>query len=636
MLTVNPLAILLLAIASLPAASGQSVWTALRNGDTATLKQLMHSGADPNMRDDIGATPLMYAAAYGSLTDMSVLLDHGARVNGATKLGSTAMMWAAGDTAKLDILLKGGADANSKTKAGFSVLAAAAIRGNHNGVRLLIEHGANLKDAAFLGIAYGTHPACGTVSTCNADALRRISKAAGLEKEATSTGPMRPSAALFHDGSLAEPFAAGFPPNQVDAFAIFARVPALGLAAYYAQAENTRILLERGANPNQPATRNITPLMMAAASARPNEEIVHLLIENGADVAARDTDGRTALDWALTQGETEAARVLRAAGAKAASPETKAQPRLAKARDARTAIELAISRLQPISLESSRQVTCTSCHNQSLPAIAVKAAADQGIAIDPILVAHPRTAILAEWSGHRDDFLVGRCTLGGFPGNIGYGLLAMAKEGTPANATTDAAASCLASLQHQNGSWENRDTRPPLFDNSSIDYTALAIRGLSAYTPPAMRMETKARLHRALAFLRSAAPVTTQEEAFKLMGLIWSGVPTAEATAQAKRLLRLQQPDGGWGQLPTMASDAYATGHALYALHAAGIPATDPTYRKAATYLLSTQLEDGTWHVRSRAIAIQPYYESGFPHGKDQFISAAATSWAVIGLAYSL
>jgi hypothetical protein len=105
MLTVNRLTILLFAMTSLAAASGQSVWTALRNGDTATLKQLMDSGADPNMRDDIGATPLMYAAGYGSLTDLSVLLDHGALVNDATKIGSTAIMWAAGDAAKLDILL---------------------------------------------------------------------------------------------------------------------------------------------------------------------------------------------------------------------------------------------------------------------------------------------------------------------------------------------------------------------------------------------------------------------------------------------------------------------------------------------------------------------------------------------------
>jgi len=32
-------------------------------------------------------------------------------------------------------------------------------------------------------------------------------------------------------------------------------------------------------------------------------------------------------------------------------------------------------------------------------------------------------------------------------------------------------------------------------------------------------------------------------------------------------------------------------------------------------------------------LPIQPYFESGFPHGRDQFISAAATNWAATALA---
>jgi hypothetical protein len=86
-----------------------------------------------------------------------------------------------------------------------------------------------------------------------------------------------------------------------------------------------------------------------------------------------------------------------------------------------------------------------------------------------------------------------------------------------------------------------------------------------------------------------------------------------------------------------MASDAYATGQALYALHSAGgLPVTATAYRKGLQYLLKTQLEDGTWFVRSRAFGFQPYFDTGFPHGTDQFISAAATSWAAIALSYSL
>jgi hypothetical protein len=98
-------------------------------------------------------------------------------------------------------------------------------------------------------------------------------------------------------------------------------------------------------------------------------------------------------------------------------------------------------------------------------------------------------------------------------------------------------------------------------------------------------------------------------------------------------LLGEQRADGGWGQLSSLASDAYATGQALVALNESGnVAVTDSAYKRGVEYLLSTQLEDGSWCVRSRAIPFQPYFESGFPHGPDQWISAAATNWATMAL----
>ena len=64
--------------------------------------------------------------------------------------------------------------------------------------------------------------------------------------------------------------------------------------------------------------------------------------------------------------------------------------------------------------------------------------------------------------------------------------------------------------------------------------------------------------------------------------------------------------------------------------------ATTTAYQKGVQYLLRTQLEDGSWFMRSRAFAFQPYFETGFPHGTNQFISAAATSWATMALAYAM
>ena len=86
-----------------------------------------------------------------------------------------------------------------------------------------------------------------------------------------------------------------------------------------------------------------------------------------------------------------------------------------------------------------------------------------------------------------------------------------------------------------------------------------------------------------------------------------------------------------------MGSDAYATGEALYALNSAGkMPAADPVYAKGVKYLLNTQAADGSWHVKTRSIWIQPYFESGFPYGHDQWISAAGTSWATMALSLTV
>ena len=86
-----------------------------------------------------------------------------------------------------------------------------------------------------------------------------------------------------------------------------------------------------------------------------------------------------------------------------------------------------------------------------------------------------------------------------------------------------------------------------------------------------------------------------------------------------------------------MESDPYATATALAVLlETEATTADDPAAPKGIAYLLETQQEDGSWHVKTRAKGFQTYFESGFPHGKDQFISVAASSWATYVLALSL
>jgi hypothetical protein len=136
-----------------------------------------------------------------------------------------------------------------------------------------------------------------------------------------------------------------------------------------------------------------------------------------------------------------------------------------------------------------------------------------------------------------------------------------------------------------------------------------------------------------VSWLRSATPVSTEDRNMQLLGIKWAGADVGSVAAQLSSLKQQQRPDGGWAQTPNLASDAYATGEVLFTMHEFGIPASDPSFRRGVEYLLRTQLDDGSWHVRSRAPKFQPYFQSGFPHDHDQWISAAGTAWAAMGLA---
>jgi hypothetical protein len=141
------------------------------------------------------------------------------------------------------------------------------------------------------------------------------------------------------------------------------------------------------------------------------------------------------------------------------------------------------------------------------------------------------------------------------------------------------------------------------------------------------------RVERAREWLAAAKPQTTEDRAMQLLGLSWADARAEVLRKVAQGLLAEQRPDGGWGQLPALESDAYATGQAMVALKTSGVvSASDAAWERAQGFLLRTQLEDGSWLVRSRTIPFQPYKESGYPHGKNQWISAAGASWAAWAL----
>jgi hypothetical protein len=143
---------------------------------------------------------------------------------------------------------------------------------------------------------------------------------------------------------------------------------------------------------------------------------------------------------------------------------------------------------------------------------------------------------------------------------------------------------------------------------------------------------------KARTWLRALQTDQQQELVFQLLGLHWTGGTAADLKRVADRLLALQQPDGGWAQLPTLSSDAYATGQALYALAESGVVRTDADiFQRGVRWLLSHQDETGAWIVQTRAFPIQPFFTADFPpYDENQFISATATNWAMLALLEAL
>jgi len=122
----------------------------------------------------------------------------------------------------------------------------------------------------------------------------------------------------------------------------------------------------------------------------------------------------------------------------------------------------------------------------------------------------------------------------------------------------------------------------------------------------------------------------------RLMGLVWTKAPRNDINVAMRQVLSQQARDGGWPQRDQYTPDAYATGMSLFALHEAGTSVTSDVYLKGIAFLLRTQYQNGAWFVKSRAYPVQPYFESGYPFGRNQWISAAGASWASLAIANTL
>lgn len=307
------------------------------------------------------------------------------------------------------------------------------------------------------------------------------------------------------------------------------------------------------------------------------------------------------------------------------------QPQPKAAASVRAAIERSLPALQRADVAFLQKAGCVSCHNNSLTAMTVAAARAKGLRVNE-QIAKDQLRKIAAFLQENGEHALENVGLPGAVDTVSYILLGMAVEKYPSDPITDVWVRYVKNNQSSDGRWKCASRRPPL-EASDFEVTAASIRSVRTYGLKSQRAAYDEAVKGAVRWLEKSQPRSTEDHAFKLLGLSWGGGNQEAIRKSAQEVLALQRADGGWGQVATLGTDAYATGQALVALRESRTIAVDtPAYQRGIRNLLNSQLEDGSWHVSTRSPAIQPYFDSDFPHGPDQFISAAASNWAAMAL----
>lgn len=299
------------------------------------------------------------------------------------------------------------------------------------------------------------------------------------------------------------------------------------------------------------------------------------------------------------------------------------------------AVRAAAERALPLILKSTATYPesrdCFSCHHQAVPVLALASAKERGFAVTAEAIGDPVEHTEADLRGSIESYRKGNGQGGGVT-RAGYALLTLEVGGKKPDEVTDAVAEYLLMKDESRDHWRGTSNRPPS-EASEFTSTYLALRALAAYGREGQQDRIAVREGKARRWLQATEPKDTEDRVFRLLAMRAVSSPEESIRQASDDLIATRRDDGGWSQLDGGTSDAYATGSALVALHLAGRLATDsPAYRGGLKFLIADQREDGSWFVASRSKPFQPYFESGFPHGKDQFISMAATSWAVAAL----
>ncbi|MDC0325765.1 ankyrin repeat domain-containing protein [bacterium] len=603
--------------------------TAIRDGKPKIIKKILQSKPDLlKQKDEHGYTPLHYAAYFSNARIVNLLMYSGADIESKTPRGFTALSLALQDIKKCDALINAGAEVNPKTNNGKTPLMIASSRGmSSHVIRSLVKAGAdtnaldNKNQTSLESALQGRHIE-------NAKLLLKL----GADPKLVGNGAWTKVPELAKQLGLEERL---YQKNQLTAF-IRSSINEGNIGNIHYIAEHSDDALRNELN-----SKN--HLFRAVYREHSSLDMVQALIKYGANKNWKDDRHLNLLDWAAMKGNTPITDYLSTfleptkAGKQPNDQEVTEERPIQKhsknlnRQEMVNAIESGIIRMQRSNIRFFQRSGCIACHQQVMTSMITTMAKYHGLKYKKEEAKKQTKIYEIVLRANRDTYLRG----GALPGNqdtTSRILFGLNGENYPADANTDAMVAQLMTKQNSDGRWHVTAHRPPS-EYSDISNTAFAIQAIQAYAPPGLKKTALRSIQKARQYLNHAQPEAMEDHIGKLLGLRWAEAKSSEIQKAGKALLALQRSDGGWSQLPTLSSDAYATGFALFALREGmGLRKDHEAVQKGIIYLLSIQLDDGSWHVRGRSDKFQPFFESGFPHGEDQWISAQATGWSLISL----
>lgn len=264
---------------------------AVESGDLQKVKELLDKGVDVNA-SYAGSDTVLHRAVDGRRADIvSLLVEHGADVNARGEHGKTPLHLAVWECVELvKILLEAGADVNARDDEGAQPIH--CTTGDMSVLRLLVTHGADINATDYDG-----YTPMERAATCHEgsspgllEGYRELGGRSGEHLRAEIINAVSEGDAA----RVRELAARGADVNAKDAYgwSLLAHCTATCLWRDKGLAET---LLELGADPNEELRDGAGLLHHAASYGR--DEIVGTLLDNRADINAKDSNGCTPLDW---------------------------------------------------------------------------------------------------------------------------------------------------------------------------------------------------------------------------------------------------------------------------------------------------------------------------------------------------